>query len=507
MSATMTAAVKKASLLALPLLLAGRQGTAAPDDRPNVIFILADDLGYGDVGCYGQKLIETPNIDMLAAHGIRFVQHYAGAPVSAPSRASLYTGLHGGHAPIRGNDELAARGDIWNHRAMLDDPGLEGQKPMPGTTRTLGHLFRDAGYRTAIIGKWGLGYPGSCSTPLKMGFDFFYGYNCQREAHTYYPMFLYRNDAREYLDNAPLLTPKDTLDSPAQRYDEAAYRKFRRREYSGDLMFREVTRFVDENARNPFFLLWATPLPHVSLQAPDRWVKHYVDKWGDEEPHTAKPYLPCRYPRATYAAMISYLDEQIGQLIGQLKQKGIYDNTIVVFTSDNGPYFLGGVDYAYFNSAGEFNAGKGWGKASVHEGGIRVPMIFSWPREIKEYRISSHLCAFWDFMPTFAQLLGVALSGPTDGIGFADELYGRPQQEHPFLYWEYEDGSGQRSVRSGKWKLIVDGYKKSAPAVRLYNIETDPREQIDLSASYPEIVNRLEQILIAEHSDCTNHCK
>ena len=276
--------------------------------------------------------------------------------------------------------------------------------------------MKQAGYTTACIGKWGLGYPGSASTPNKMGFDFFYGYNCQREAHTYYPPFLYRNEHREYLNN-PLVVPHTKLDKGADPYEEKSYAKYTLNEYAPDLMYKEILNFIDLTKDNPFVLFWTTPLPHVPLQAPEKWVKHYVNKFGDEKPYTGnKDYFPCRYPRATYAAMISYWDEQIGGLINKLKELGIYDNTIIIFTSDNGPTFNGGSDSFFFDSAKPFKSEWGWGKASLREGGIRVPMIASWPKKIKAGSKSDLICAFWDIMPTFCEICLLYTSDAADEL-------------------------------------------------------------------------------------------
>lgn len=239
--------------------------------KPNIIYILADDLGISELGCYGQQLIETPNIDRLSQEGMTFSNHYSGTAVSAPSRCVLFTGLHTGHAYIRGNDEMASRGDVWNHKAVLADSTLEGQRPVPAETVMIPAVMKQAGYTTACIGKWGLGYPGSASTPNKMGFDFFYGYNCQREAHTYYPPFLYRNEHREYLNN-PLVVPHTKLDKGADPYEEKSYAKYTLNEYAPDLMYKEILNFIDLTKDNPFVLFWTTPLPHVPLQAPEKWV-------------------------------------------------------------------------------------------------------------------------------------------------------------------------------------------------------------------------------------------
>ena len=350
-------------------------GALHAQQKPNIIYILADDLGYAELGCYGQQKIETPNIDRLAENGIRFTQHYSGSPVSAPSRAILLTGKHSGHAYIRGNDEMPERGDVWNHTAMLADSTLEGQRPLPAGTVTFPKLLQQAGYTTAMVGKWGLGYPGSEGTPNKMGFDFFYGYNCQRQAHTYYPPFLYRNENREYLQNK-LLPPHTPLDKGADPMQLSSYDKYTQQQYSPDLMLTEIKSFVTENKNNPFLLRWTTPVPHVPLQAPQKWIDYYLKKFGDEKPYIGESgYFPTRYPRATYAAMISYFDEQIGELIAELKRQGIYDNTLIIFTSDNGPSFNGGADSPWFDSAHPFKSERGWGKTSLREGGIRVPMI------------------------------------------------------------------------------------------------------------------------------------
>ncbi|MFI3315064.1 MAG: arylsulfatase [Rikenellaceae bacterium] len=496
-------------LLATPLLgtalFAGCNNATKSNEAPNVIYILMDDLGYGELGSYGQELIETPNIDKLAQNGIRFTQSYSGAPVSAPARCVLLTGKHTGHSIVRGNDEFGSRGSVWSHEAMLADSTLEGQFAMPATTRTLGHLMQDANYETGIIGKWGLGYPGSVSTPNKMGFDFFYGYNCQRQAHTYYPMFLYRNEAREYLDNAPLLTPNDRFDKDADVNDPESYKKFERNDYSNDLMFDEVISFVDSNKDKPFFLMWTTPIPHVSLQAPEEWVNYYNEKFKETEPYLGQNgYLPSIYPKATYAAMVSYFDQQVGLLIDKLIAENIYENTIIVFTSDNGPTFTGGSQSPWFNSGGIFKSEAGWGKASVHEGGIRVPLIVSWPEVIKEARVSDHICAFWDVLPTLADIVGSEVPEDVDGISFLPELLGKEQPQHEALYWEYPEGQGSRAVRMGNWKGIIQNIKKGNDKMELYNLDTDIQEQNDIADEHPEIVEQIKEIMNREHTISEN---
>lgn len=278
-----------------------------PERKPNVIFILMDDAGYGDFGCYGQTRIETPNIDSLAARGIRFTDMYSAAPLSSPARCGLLTGMHTGHAQIRANDEMTARGDVWNHEAMLRDSTLEGQAPLKAGTPTLGSVMRQGGYRTAMIGKWGVGGPATESTPNKMGFDEYFGCICQRQAHCYYPPFLWENDRRIYLDNE-LLPPGTPLDEGADPLDPHSYDKYTQQTYSPDIMYDRVLRFVNENRERPFFLMWTTPIPHSPMQAPDEMVQYYVEKFGDEAPIEGKGYFPSRWPHATYAAMITYFD-------------------------------------------------------------------------------------------------------------------------------------------------------------------------------------------------------
>lgn len=470
--------------------------------KPNIIYILADDLGRADLGCYGQEKIETPNIDRLAAEGMKFTNHYSGQAVSGPSRCVLFTGLHTGHAYIRGNDEVASRGEVWNHEAMLRDSTLEGQRPVPANTVMIPRKLKEAGYATACIGKWGLGWPGSESTPNKMGFDFFYGYNCQRQAHTYYPPFLYRNECREYLENK-LLPPHTGLDKNVDVYDERSYEKFSQKQYAPDLMYKEILDFVERSKDGPFALFWTTPVPHVPLQAPKKWVEYYVNKFGDEKPYLGKSgYFPCRYPRATYAAMVSYWDEQIGGLIQKLKDLGIYENTVIIFTSDNGPTFNGGSDSPFFDSAKPFKSEAGWGKASLREGGIRVPMIASWPGHIPAGTESDHLSAFWDMMPTMCELAGVE-SPVTDGISMVPEMMGQTdkQLKHEFLYWEYPEAGGQKAVRMGEWKAFVKNIHKGGRKIELYDLSKDPQEQNDVSEKYPDVVEKVMEIFRSEHVD------
>lgn len=472
--------------------------------KPNVIYILMDDLGYGDLGCYGQEKIETPHIDHLRESGMRFTQHYSGSPVSAPSRCVLMTGLHSGHAQIRGNDEMAARGAVSDYDSMYVHPFLEGQYPLQAHTMTIGRLMQQAGYATGCFGKWGLGYPDSDGVPGKQGFDSFYGYNCQRQSHTHYPPFLWRNDERVYLENEvqdPHRTPIE-----GDPLNEVSYQKYTQKEYAHDLIFEELLAFVEHNREKPFFALWTTPLPHVSLQAPKRWVDYYVKKFGDEEPYIGeKGYLPCRYPHATYAAMVSYFDEQVGKLIEKLKEMDLYEHTLIVFTSDNGPTFNGGADSPWFNSGGLFKSEYGWGKCFLHEGGIRVPAIFSWPGKIAPGSESALICGFQDIMPTLAELVSQPCP-ETDGISMLPTLLGEDerQQKHEYLYWEYPEMDGQQAVRWGKWKGIITNIRKGNAIMQLFDLEKDVQELNDVAAEYPDVVNRLRTFMNEAHTEPEN---
>jgi arylsulfatase len=468
--------------------------------KPNIIYILADDLGDGELGCYGQKLIETPNIDKLAENGIMFTQHYSGSPVCAPSRCVLMTGKHTGHAYIRGNDEWGERGPTWDYLEMFRDSTLEGQRPIPEGTTTIGRLLQQTGYKTGIIGKWGLGAPHTAGIPNKQGFDFFYGYNCQRQAHTFYPLHLYKNENRVYLNN-DTVKPGTKLERGADPYDLKSYDKFTLNDYSADLMFDELINFVEENREEPFVMYWANPIPHVPLQAPQKWVDYYVKKFGDEDPYTGRQgYFPHRYPHAAYAAMVSYMDEQVGLLIEKLKELGLYENTLIMFTSDNGPSYAGGTDSPWFNSGGIFDSERGRGKGYLYEGGIRVPMIASWPGHIEPGTTSNHISAFWDVLPTLCEISGVQPPEDTDGISFLPAMLGKGNQKsHDFMYWEFPQYNGQQAVRMGKWKGVRMNISKGNTRTELYNLEKDIKELNDVSKKHPDVVRKIEKIMEQEH--------
>ena len=459
--------------------------------KPNIIYILADDMGYADIGCYGNEKIETPNIDNLAKNGMMFTQHYSGDAVCAPSRCVLLTGKHSGHSDVRNNNPWASRGNVWSMEAMMKDSTLEGQPPMRESTVTIASVLKSAGYKTGMSGKWGLGAPNTSSTPTQKGFDFFIGYNCQRVAHTYYPPFLYKNDRRLYLDNK-VIPLSEKLPANADKYDEKSYARYTQKEYSPDIMYREIENFVTENRDTTFFFYWATPIPHVALQAPKRWVDYYVKKFGDEAPYSGgKGYYPTRYPHATYAAMISYLDENIGKLITKLKELGIYDNTLIIFTSDNGPTFNGGTDSQWFNSAGKLGSQPKEIKGSLDDGGIRIPMIAQWPGKIKPGVVSEHVSAFWDIFPTFCDLTGIKTPEGLDGISMLPTLLNSGEQEkHEYLYWEL--GRNQ-AIRWGDWKAIrrLKGQDKK---IRLFNLKTDIKERTNVAEQNPDVVKQMEEI-------------
>jgi arylsulfatase len=468
--------------------------------KPNIIYILADDLGYAELGSYGQEKIETPNIDALATHGMRFTQHYSGAPVCAPSRCVLLTGKHLGHAQIRGNDEWAERGPVWDFEAMAKDPNLEGQRPLKTGTITIGTLLQSAGYKTAVVGKWGLGAPLTEGIPNKQGFDFFYGYNCQRQAHTYFPVHLWKDTTKVLLNNK-MVPPNTKLPAGADIYNPDSYADFWLNDFSADLMQAEVVNFIKENKDKPFFMYYASPIPHNPLQAPKRWVDYYLNKFGDEEPYLGnKGYFPHRYPHACYAAMVSYLDEQVGEIVATLKDLGMYENTIIIFTSDNGPTYTGGSDSPWFDSAKPFKSEFGWGKGNVNEGGIRVPMIAQWPGKITPGTETDLISAFYDVLPTFCEISGVEVPNDVDGKSFLPTLLGKENQEkHEFLYWEFPESGGQQAVRMGKWKGIRKNIKKDSLQVQLYNLEDDIQELNDVSSQNPEIVKEIETIFKNEH--------
>jgi len=488
-------------IIGLGLFSCNKEQTKKENQKPNVIYILADDLGYGELGVYGQEKIQTPNIDALANNGMLFTQHYSGAPVCAPSRYMLLTGKHAGHARIRGNDEWAERGDVWNFEKAVTDPNLEGQRPILNTTETIGKVMQKAGYKTAVVGKWGLGAPLTEGIPNKSGFDFFYGYNCQRQAHQLYPKHLWKNEEKIILEN-DLIAPNTKLDKGADPNLLDSYKKYDQIDYAPALMQTEVLNFIEENKEQPFFMYYASPLPHLPLQVPHKYVDKYVKIFGEEEPYIGnRGYFPNRYPNAAYAGMITYLDDQVGEIVSKLKELNLYENTIIIFTSDNGPSYTGGMDPEYFESAKPFPSNYGRTKGFTYEGGVRVPMIASWPGKIKEGSRTDHISAFWDVMPTLGELVNAEVPEDIDGLSFLPTLLDKENQsEHEFLYWEFPSYQGQQAVRMGDWKGVRKNIFKGNMDIELYNLRSDITESIDVANEHPEIVAKIEAIMKREHT-------
>jgi len=474
--------LKAMGLSAAALALGSAEGCASGGGRPpNVVFIMADDLGYGELGSYGQEKIRTPNIDRIAAEGIKFTQHYSGSPVCAPSRCVLLTGLHTGHAYIRDNDEMNERGDVWR------DPELEGQRPILEGTYTLGSLFKDAGYATGAIGKWGLGGPDSPGHPNRQGFDHWYGHLCQRVAHNYYPDHLWRNGEKYVLEGNEYFYPHQRLPEDADPLDPDSYRTYSGRDYAMDLMTEEARWFIREHAAEPFFLYLPFPVPHASLQVPEDSLEEYADAF-EETPYLGdQGYLPHPTPRAAYAAMVTRMDREIGSILDLLKELDLDQDTLVMFTSDNGPTFNGGTDSGFFEST----AGLRGLKTQLWEGGIRVPLVARWPGRIPAGAVTDLPSAFWDFLPTFADLTGQTLPVETDGISLLPTLEGEPdgQDEREYLYWEFQ---GRQAVRMGNWKA----YRTAASGeFQLFNLQGDRAETADVAEDHPDVVARIEEIM------------
>lgn len=454
-------------VLILPLFLHAQEHR-----KPNIVLIVADDLGYGDLSCYGQKLFTTPNIDKLASEGLKFTSHYAGAPVCAPSRSALMTGLHTGHTFVRGNKEVQP----------------EGQWPLPAKANTLMEMLKQAGYTTGVFGKWGLGYPGSEGAPENQGVDQFFGYNCQRLAHNYYPAHLWDNTTKVALSG----------NSGASKED-----------YAPELIHKRALQFLEDNKDESFFLFYPMIMPHAELAAPARYMERYSGKYLPEKKYDGVdagdkdfrngPYSSQPESHAAFAAMIHLMDDQVGSIVEKIKSLGLEGNTLIMFTSDNGPHVEGGADPDYFNSNGIF---RGY-KRDLYEGGIRVPMIARWNGVIEAGHVTDHPSAFWDIMPTFADLIDVRIRGKIDGISFLPTLKGdtSKQQQHNDLYWEFHEHGGRRALRQGEWKLVqYDVNKNPAGPLQLYNLRNDPAEEIDLADKFPDRVKRMQKILLNEHT-------
>lgn len=469
----------RSALLILSVLLVG---CAEPERPPNVIYILADDLGYGELGSYGQEKIKTPNLDRLAGEGLRFTQHYSGSPVCAPSRGALLTGKHTGNAFVRDNFEVGGWGP--------DEP--EGQLPLADAETTIGEILKPLGYRTGFIGKWGLGGPDSEGHPNNQGFDHFYGYLCQRVAHNYYPTHLWRNGEADSLEgNTPWFSAHQQIDSPLDTELEY-YTRYQRETYAPDKMIDEALGFIEENQDEPFFLVYATPIPHLALQVPTEELDQYIGAF-DEEPFLGRPYLPHPRPLSAYAAMITYMDRNVGRIVDLVDELGLGEDTIVMFSSDNGTTYTGGVQAEYFNSSAGLRGLKG----SVFEGGVRVPMIARWTGQITAGSTTDQVSAFWDVMPTIAELTGASIPEGIDGESFRSALLGGPAQARAEpLYWEYHAFGAMQAVRLGSWKGVRLGARENPDApIMLFDLDTDPGESTDVAESNPEVVSQIDEIM------------
>lgn len=433
-------------ILVLLVLLCPTVALAQPADRPNIIFILADDLGYGDLGCYGQKQIRTPNLDRIAAEGMRFTQCYAGSTVCAPSRCCLMTGLHGGHALVRGNDRV----------------------PLRPQDVTVAKVLKAAGYRTGIIGKWGLGEPDSTGIPNRQGFDYWFGFLNQHHAHNYYPDYLWRNET------------KVTYPGNVQKAENIAATF---NIYAPDVFTREALQFVGRQRNQPFFLYLAYTLPHANNE------RGRAEGNGMEVPDDA-PYSdkPWPQPQKNHAAMITRLDSDVGQLLYRLQALGLDSKTIIFFSSDNGPHKEGGGDPLFFRSAGPLRGQK----RDLYEGGIRVPLIVRWPGRIKP-NVSDLVCWFPDVLPTLAELSGAKAPDGLDGRSIVPTLLGKAKQKPPeALYWEFHEAGSKQAVRMGDWKGIR--LKLGGP-LELYNLKEDSAEARNVAADHPDIVAKMEAYL------------
>ena len=441
-----------------------QEQAAAAVSKPNIVFVMADDLGWQELGCYGQKRIKTPHIDRMAAEGMRFLEYYAGSAVCAPSRCNLMTGKHGGHATVRNNFEI-----------KHPDPSVfGGQLPLPAGEPTIAETLKRHGYATGCFGKWGLGGVGSSGDPLDKGFDRFYGYNCQRHAHNLYPRYLVSDRKHERL-------PGNTRGQTGQTY-------------APQRIADEMLTFIREHKNGPFFVYYPTVIPHLALQAPEAEIAAYRGQW-EETPYHGQSYLPHPTPRACYAAMITFLDKQMGRLFALLEELHIDDNTLVFFTSDNGTTYLKKqVDYEFFESVGPLRGLKG----SLHEGGLRVPLVVRWPGQIAAATTSNHIGAHYDMPATLAEIAGTTFHDGADGLSMAPTLLGHSDRQdlHHHLFWDFAGYGGQLAVRLGKWKGIKKNLSKTPNApLELYDLEGDLGEQDNVAGRYPEIVKQIETIM------------
>jgi len=431
---------------------------SAAKQQPNIIYVLLDDAGYGDLSCYGQKKFQTPNIDRLAREGMKFTNHYSGSTVCAPTRSVIMSGLHTGHTPSRGNREIQP----------------VGQFPIPAATFTIAEALKKAGYATGAFGKWGLGNPGSEGDPVHQGFDRFFGYNCQRNAHTYYPTWLFDNLQKIKLNGET---------------------------YAHDLIMDRAVEWIDNHHKAPFFCFLPVTIPHAAMHVPEKYAAPFRRKFSEFENKVGrygnnKPFA--KNPAAQFAGMMTALDVGIGRVLESLEKHGIEKNTIVLLSSDNGPHKEGGHMPNYFNS----NGGLRGHKRDLYEGGIRCPLLVRWPGTVKAASTTDHISAHWDLFPTFCELAGTEIPQNLDGISFLPTLLGRKQRQHEHLYWEFFEGGGKRAVRIGKWKAVqnqVNRKGRDAP-IEIYDLESDRAEINNLAAQNPELITRVRKIFKTAHT-------
>jgi arylsulfatase A-like enzyme len=431
---------------------------SAAKQQPNIIYILLDDAGYGDLSCYGQKKFQTPNIDRLAREGMKFTNHYSGSTVCAPTRSVIMSGLHTGHTPSRGNREIQP----------------VGQFPIPAATFTIAEALKKAGYATGAFGKWGLGNPGSEGDPVNQGFDRFFGYNCQRNAHTYYPTWLFDNLQKIKLNGET---------------------------YAHDLIMDRAVEWIDNHHKAPFFCFLPVTIPHAAMHVPEKYAAPFRRKFPEFENKVGRygnnrPFA--RNPAAQFAGMMTALDHGIGRVLKSLEKYGIEENTIVLLSSDNGPHREGGHMPDYFNS----NGGLRGHKRDLYEGGIRCPLLVRWPGKVKAGSTSDHISAHWDLFPTFCELAGTETPRNLDGISFLPTLLGKKQEQHEYLYWEFFEGGGKRAVRIGKWKAVQNQLTRKGQnaSVEIYDLTTDRAEKNNLATRKPELIARARDIFKQAHT-------
>lgn len=447
------------------------------DKKPNIVLMLVDDLGVGDIEPYGQKIIKTPELSKLADEGMKFTQFYAGASVCAPSRATIITGQHTGHTHIRGNKEIAHP--------------IDGQAPILVNSPSIAKVLKQAGYATGIFGKWGLGTPDSQGNPLLHGFDTFFGYNSQFRAHRQYPAFLWK-------DNEKYVLPEN------ENYQKQVV-------YANDLIHQKALEYIEAQKEDkPFFAYLTYTLPHAELSVPNDSVFQSY-RYLPEKPYKGKDYkdiLPefpyfggyasQEYPRATHASMVSRLDRYLGEVRALLKKKNLDENTIIIFTSDNGAHLEGGADPDFFNSSAGL---KGY-KRDLYEGGIRTPFIVYWKGNVKAGAVNSHIGVFWDLLATFSDIVGVKLSQQTDGISFLPTLLGKDnkQKSHQYLYWEFHELGGRQAIRYKNWKGVKQNVDKNKNApIELYNLEKDPSESQNIAEKHPKIIKKIKKLIEKSH--------